>query len=151
MKGADPLFARRLLPGLAVRGAAVLFVAAVLGLTMLPARADPPLAGEFLVADTHGQAFCTTPEALRQYLIATIRRDATTTNSFPKLCTIAPYGTRVQVLQDLSPVGTRLHMVRARATTPLQTVDGYTYSVGLYDARRFQPYSPFGEYFPRVP
>ena len=44
-----------------------------------------------------------------------------------------------------------MHMVRARAVTPLQKVDGYTYSVGLYDARRFQPYSPYGEYFPRVP
>ena len=114
-----------------------------------PARADPPLAGELLVADTHGQAFCTTPEALRQYLITTLRRDPL--NPSARFCTIAPYGAHVAVLEDLSPVGTRLHMVRARATTPLQTVDGYTYSVGLYDARRFQPYSPFGEYFPRVP
>ena len=140
------MFARRLLAGSALMCAAAAFVADV-----LPARADPPLAGEFLVADTHGQAFCTTPEALRQYLITTIRHDAFTTSAFYKLCTIAPYGTRVTVLEDLSPVGTRLHMVRARATTPLQTVDGYTYSVGLYDARRFAPYSPFGEYFPRVP
>ena len=140
------MFVRRLLAGSSLTLAAALVLVAV-----LPARADPPLAGETLVADTHGQAFCTTPEALRQYLLATIRRDAFTASTFYKLCTIAPYGTRVVVLEDLSPVGTRLHMVRARAMTPLQKVEGYTYSVGLYDARRFQPYSPFGEYFPRVP
>ena len=66
-------------------------------------------------------------------------------------CSIAPYGTRVTVLEDLPPFGSRMHMVRVTAATPLQRVEGYTWSVGLYDPRRFAPYSSLGEYFPRIP
>ena len=116
----------------------------------LPCRADQRRAGELLVADTHGQPFCKTKAELQRYLVATIQHDRLAPAAFAG-CVIAPYATRVRVLQDLPPYGSRMHVLRAVAFTPLQTVTGYTYSVGLYDARRFQPYSPFGEYFPRVP
>ena len=127
-------------------GLALLAVAA----TVCPGRADPRLAAELLVADTHGQPFCQTKAQLQRYLVATIQHDRLAPAAFAG-CVIAPYATRVRVLQDLPPYGSRMHVLRAMAFTPLQTVTGYTYSVGLYDARRFQPYSPFGEYFPRVP
>ena len=125
---------------------------AVLAGLLLPtaARADPRLAGELLVADTHGQPFCQTRDQLGRYLLATIQHDPTPRDAL-KGCVIAPYATRVRVLQDLPPFGSRMHVVRALAFTPLQRVTGYTYSVGLADPGRFQPYSPFGEYFPRVP
>lgn len=111
---------------------------------------DPPLAGDFLVSDTHGQPFCATREALRRYTVATVREERFPPGGFPE-CTIAPYATHVHVLQDLPPYGSLMHMVRARAATFLQTVDGFTWSVGLYDARRFRPYTPGDEPFPTVP
>ena len=118
--------------------------------TVLPARADPPLAGAMIAIDTHGQPICNTREALRDYLVATIRHDRLVPTFSNKVCTIAPYGTRVTVLQDLSPFGSRLHVVRVLAATPLQKVEGFTYSVGLYDPRRFQRFNSLGEYFPAV-
>ena len=115
-----------------------------------PARADPRLAGELLVADTHGQPFCQTRGQLGRYLLATIQHDPVPPDAL-RGCVIAPYATRVRVLEDVPPFGSRMHVVKALAFTPLQKVVGYTYSVGLYDAGRFQPYNPLGEYLPRVP
>ena len=71
-------------------GAALIAVVLAGAASTSPSMADPPLAGEMLVADTHGQAFCTTPEALQRYLLATIQHDPYTIGTFYKLCTIAP-------------------------------------------------------------
>ena len=113
-------------------------------------RADSPLAGELLVADTHGQPFCRTKAELQRYLLATIQHDRLPAAAFAG-CVVAPYATRVRMLQDLPPYGSRMHVLRAVAMTPLQRIEGFTYSVGLYDARRFAPFSPTGDTFPRVP
>ena len=113
-------------------------------------RMDPPLAGDLVVSDTHGQPFCTDRESLRRYTVATVRHEQFPPGGFPT-CTIAPYGAHVRVLQDLPPYGSLMHMVRAQATTLIQHVEGYTWSVGLYDARRFSKVLPYGELFPQFP
>lgn len=126
---------------------------AVLGMigAAAPAFADPPLRGERVAADTHGQPVCATRQALSDYTLATIRHERLTPVIRNPSCSIAPYGTRVTVLEDLPPFGSRMHMVRVVAATPLQRVEGYTWSVGLYDPRRFTPFSPYADYFPRIP
>ena len=142
---------------LAVIGAALVGPATLLSGTAL---ADPPLRGELVAAATHGQPVCATRQALSDYTLATIRREPLRPVVRNPSCSLAPYGTRVTVLEDLPPFGSRMHMVRVVAATPLQRVEGYTWSVGLYDPRRFTPFAPsssfgffgsLGDYFPRIP
>lgn len=128
--------------------AAVLPVAAATAAHAAPL--DPPLAGDFVVSDTHGQPVCTTADALRRYTIATVRKEFFRPGAFPQ-CVIAPYATHVQVMQDLPPFGSLMHVVRVRASTVLEKVDGYTWSVGLYDARRFRRDIWDGDVFPAIP
>jgi len=114
---------------------AILASAALLA-AAIPCRADPPLAGGFLVTTTGGQPFCTTRLQLQRYVLALIQHDRFPPGAFNG-CVLAPFGARVAVLEDLTPRGSLMHVVRARASVPLQRVEGYTYSVGLYDSHRY--------------
>ena len=127
----------------------LLLAAAVLGATSAPVLADPPLAGRFLVSDTHGQPFCRSRRALQRFVLATIQHEQTN-NAIGAACVLVPYNSRVDVLADLPPFGSRMHVVRAIANTPFQRVSGYTYSVGLFDPRRYAVPSPFDSGLPQL-
>ena len=113
-----------------------------------PCRADPPLAGQYLVASSAHQPFCSSPRELAAYTAATIQHDAFPFNAFPG-CVTVNRGTPIQVMQDLGPRGHAMHVVKARASLsfPFRSVDAYTYSAGLYPLY----YNPLVEQFRAFP
>ncbi len=118
----------------------------VLGLALLaalsgataagPARADGDIAGERLATASHGQPFCPTPARLQALLRATVTEQHFSINAFAD-CANIPDSATVTVLEDLTPRSRAMHLVRARVNLLFGPVEGYTYSVGLYDASVF--------------
>ena len=132
-----------------MKAASVFLVTAVLAAaTTAPCRADPPLAGRYLVASSAHQPFCASPRELAAYTAATIDHDALPLVAFPG-CVTVNRGTPVQVMQDLGPSGHAMHVVRARASLsfPYRSIDAYTYSAGLYPLY----YNPLTEQFRNFP
>ena len=99
--------------------------------TAAPSCADEPLAGTSLFAVSHGQPFCTSKAELQAFLDAQITQAPIGLFSFPT-CRYVEDNALVAVGQDFRG-GRYMHMVRARANLfPFGTVDGYTFSAGLY-------------------
>lgn len=132
-----------------MKAASVFLVTAVLASAVaLPCRADPPLAGQYLIASSAHQPFCSSPRELAAYTAATIDHDALPLAAFPG-CVTVNRGTPIQVMQDLGPSGHAMHVVRARASLsfPFRAIDAYTYSAGLYPLY----YNPLTEQFRNFP
>lgn len=141
--------AERLGRGDAMKAASVFLVAAIMATaSAAPCRADPPLAGQYLIGASPGQPFCSSPRELAAYTLATIQHDAFAFNAFPG-CVTVNRGTPIQVTQDLGPRGHAMHVVKARASLsfPFRSIDAYTYSAGLY--RLY--YNPLVEQFRAFP
>lgn len=107
-----------------------LAAAVLLCLAAAPARADEPLAGATLFSVSHGQPFCRTRAALQAFLDAQISHADIGLFSFPG-CFYVEDNSLVAIGQDFRG-GRYMHMVRARAQLPLGSVEGYTFSAGLY-------------------
>ena len=132
-----------------MKAASVFLVTTVLAsAAATPCRADPPLAGRYLVGSSPGQPFCSSPRELAAYTLATIQHDAFPFNAFPG-CVTVNRGTPIQVTQDLGPGGHAMHVVKARASLsfPFRSIDAYTYSAGLYPLY----YNPIVEGFRNFP
>jgi len=110
---------------------AALGAAALVAWGAVPSRADEPLAGTSLFAVSHGQPFCTSRAELQALLNAQVTQAPIGLFAFPT-CRYVEDNALVAIGQDL-PGGRYMHMVRARANLfPFGTVDGYTFSAGLY-------------------
>ena len=110
-----------------------------------PARADEPLAGGQLFTVSHGQPFCVSRGALQALLRAEIA-ESPDSPLRTGACRYVDDNTVVTVTEDLTPGGRYMHVVKARAKVLFGTVDGYTYSVGLYPYPVRQP--PFNPVLP---
>ena len=111
-------------------------VAVSLAALAVPARADGDLAGARLATSSHGQPFCPTRARLQELLRATVTEQHFPTGTFAD-CAYVPDTATVTVLEDLTPRSRAMHLVRARVNLLFGPVEGYTYSVGLYDAKVF--------------
>ena len=126
----------------------LLVTAALTSAVAAPCRADPSLAGQYLVAAAAHQPCCASRRELAAYTAATIQHDAFAFNAFPG-CITVNRGTPIQVTQDLGPSGHAMHVVKARASLsfPFRSIDAYTYSAGLYPLY----YNPLVEQFRNFP
>ena len=132
-----------------MKAASVFLATAVLTSTIaVPCRADPSLAGQYLIASSAHQPFCSSPRELAAFTAATIQHDAFAFNAFPG-CITVNRGTPIQVTEDLGPSGHAMHVVKARASLsfPFRSIDAYTYSAGLYPLY----YNPLVEQFRNFP
>ena len=105
---------------------AVLGVVGAAGVT----KADEPIAGSSLFAVSHGQPFCTTRAELQALLDAQVAQAPIGVFSFPG-CRLVSDNSIVIIDRDYRG-GRYMHMVRARANVFLGTVEGYTFSAGVY-------------------
>lgn len=94
------------------------------------AKADEPIAGSSQFAVSHGQPFCTTRAELQALLDAQVSQAPIGLFSFPG-CRLVSDNSIVVIGQDYRG-GRYMHMVRARANVFLGTIEGYTFSAGVY-------------------